>query len=393
MYKEFIGYYEPTKEELEQSWNEAVLVLDANTLLNLYRYSESTKKVFLSVLESQRNRLYIPYQVAYEFHKNRRSVIETTRRAYEELNSDINTYFNKHLIAQINRFERHPTINISRIKKYYEEFMDKVKADLSEQEKKHPDFSGNDELLMKITELFSERIGDAPSEEQLLQLYKRGEERYKKLIPPGYKDAETKKKDGERAMYGDWLIWSDLIAQSKKTKNMFILITDDLKEDWWRKESGKTVSCRPELIKEFYDETKTRLLLYSADQFLRLAKDRNLIQEISEDTIAEMETLRETDVVDLINAQVVTDNEGGSKKDNRNTVLNKIKLIKILLNIEYKNKGPFTDEEMAMLIEQAETGNLSEANLSALYHIMVRTYKNFSNKEINNMKKDFLPTT
>src|SRR5260370_26690200 len=52
-----------------------VYVLDANILLHLYRSSETARLQFIELLRLVRKRLFIPYQVALEFHRNRAEVI------------------------------------------------------------------------------------------------------------------------------------------------------------------------------------------------------------------------------------------------------------------------------------------------------------------------------
>ena len=44
MKKAFFEYYAPTPEEISSIWRNCLLVLDANVLLNLYRYSVSTRE-------------------------------------------------------------------------------------------------------------------------------------------------------------------------------------------------------------------------------------------------------------------------------------------------------------------------------------------------------------
>ena len=73
--KEFIGYYNPTEKEINDAWNKGTFAFDTNTLLNLYRYTELTRKDFLSALKTIKGKLFLPHQAALEFHSNRVSVI------------------------------------------------------------------------------------------------------------------------------------------------------------------------------------------------------------------------------------------------------------------------------------------------------------------------------
>lgn len=76
MKKKFIGFYDPTEQEIEDAWTNGVFAFDANTLLNLYRYTDVTRKDFLHVLKFIKENLFIPFQVAFEYLNNRIKVID-----------------------------------------------------------------------------------------------------------------------------------------------------------------------------------------------------------------------------------------------------------------------------------------------------------------------------
>ena len=107
MKKQFIGFYNPTKKQLDKSWSEGVFVFDTSCLLNLYRYSISTKNDFTLVLDKIKDRVFLPHQVGHEFHTNRLHVIN-------EINDSTNAIF-----------------------KLYKEGIDKVFNQISESFKNH----------------------------------------------------------------------------------------------------------------------------------------------------------------------------------------------------------------------------------------------------------------
>ncbi|MEO8206867.1 MAG: PIN-like domain-containing protein, partial [Chthoniobacterales bacterium] len=84
MKKEFPGHYRPTPQDFESLWKNAIIALDASLLLDLYRYSDETRKEFLRVLRSLDTRLWLPYRAAHEFFKNRLSVISQQQKAYDD---------------------------------------------------------------------------------------------------------------------------------------------------------------------------------------------------------------------------------------------------------------------------------------------------------------------
>lgn len=295
MKKEFIGFYNPTKEETEVSWNEGIFCFDANSILNLYRYSESTRNDFINALKSIQKRLFIPYQAAFEFHKNRLTVISGTKSAYKKLEEAYKQTFDTTITKHLNGFKRHPALNLDSIIKINNEFLFKISKELEEQKKSHPDFESDDSILYSITELFENSIGEDMSKEELRKIFDEGKNRYSERFPPGYMDLEDKKGKGERNIYGDLIIWKQLIEYTKKVKKPIIFVTDDRKEDWWTIEAGQTIRPREELIKEFYDLTGIRILIYNADSFLHFAKERKLLPEITDETLEEIKDIRVSD--------------------------------------------------------------------------------------------------
>jgi hypothetical protein len=71
MRNRFPGYYRPADEQLRSLWQNGTFVLDANVLLNVYRYSEETAHHLLNLLATIAARLWVPHQPALEFHRNR----------------------------------------------------------------------------------------------------------------------------------------------------------------------------------------------------------------------------------------------------------------------------------------------------------------------------------
>ena len=76
-------YLEYSDEEKKKLWENATFVFDTNVLLNLYRYSKETREALLSSMEKIKDRIWLPYQIAYEFMKNREETIyETSNRCF-----------------------------------------------------------------------------------------------------------------------------------------------------------------------------------------------------------------------------------------------------------------------------------------------------------------------
>ena len=121
-----------------------------------------------------------------------------------------------------------------------------------------------------LLSLFDQKIGAAPDEEMLKQLHEQAADRYAKKTPPGYSDLKDK---GVPRAYGDYIVWRELMDIAKKEKKDFILVTDDSKDDWRLKLSGKTIGPRPELLEEFRRETGQRVWLFTSEGFLIATKE------------------------------------------------------------------------------------------------------------------------
>lgn len=56
-------------EELDNIYKNAIIVLDTNSLLNIYRYNESNRKKYIEILKKVNKRIYLTDQICAEFYK------------------------------------------------------------------------------------------------------------------------------------------------------------------------------------------------------------------------------------------------------------------------------------------------------------------------------------
>jgi PIN like domain len=106
---------------------------------------------------------------------------------------------------------------------------------------------------------------------------------FKNKIPPGFMDVD--KDEDER--YGDLVLWVEIIEQAKSISKPIIFVTDDQKEDWWLRISGRTIGLRPELVAELWGATRQLFYMYSTDRFIEMAKARGHSQP-SDATVSEI---------------------------------------------------------------------------------------------------------
>lgn len=272
----FTGYYTPTEEEFKTLWSECLFVFDTNTLLNLYRYSKDSRELLFKVIETIGDRIWIPHQIALEYHKHMLDEIYNQENAYRGISDKVKTSVDT-LESYLNNL-RHSNINVEKIIMLLEEVNEKIQNELETQKESQPDL---DLIKERISKLFKDRVGDEYDQLKLEDIYKKGAERYENKIPPGYKDAKDKDNkitinNGQKYLdkFGDLVYWMQILDKSKEDSvKSIILITDDNKEDWVLEVKGQKKGPQPELVHEFKKASRDKLFyLYNTEQFLEYAK-------------------------------------------------------------------------------------------------------------------------
>jgi len=291
MKKQFQSHIPDTEDSVSKVWEDAIIVFDANTLLNLYRYSDKSRSEFVALLQNLKDRIWTPEQAAHEYFKNRATVIADQSKAYDAAKKSIND-----LRDALRKDRAHPFIADETMGDLTS-VLEQVETELDQNKEIQASRIPSDEIMADIVEIFDGRVGEAFSADELEAIYEDGETRYGQKIPPGYKDI-IKHKDPQtapekRSVYGDLIVWKQIIAKAKKDTRPVIFVTDDTKEDWWHEAHGKTIGPRIELLDEFHVGADQKFYMYRPDQFLKHAKDR-LQSTVSSETIDE---IRATDIV------------------------------------------------------------------------------------------------
>lgn len=266
-------YLPKAESERMKIWKDGVFILDANVLLNMFRYSKKSCDELLGIIKTHKDNLWLPYQVAREFFDNREGVVEGIKSNFDRLLeyvSKVESTLEDGL--KFKDFRSDTALNIDQLRKDIREFRKREETKIKKWQKEYED-SDKDAVLDEILTLYEGKVGDDYDENTLKQLYESGKERYAKQVPPGFADLKEKEKQGERHLYGDLIWWKQAIDYARDNKRDLVIITDDKKEDWWYKVSGKIRSPRVELIREFDKETKgMSFIMYKTHQFMEMAK-------------------------------------------------------------------------------------------------------------------------
>ena len=303
MKSSFIGYYWPTSEQYERLWREAVIVLDTNVLLDLYRLPTTARDELLTVLELLKERLWIPYQVALEFQRRRLTVISAERKSTEDALASASD-----LVGQLKRRVDSLQIDKRSLGIQAQPLLDDLQqanARLIEAietvHRSQLDISASDPVREKLDTILEGRIGTGPiTQAELDLLVLNGEERFKDKIPPGFGDSEKERNPNEASFihdhlkyqrkFGDLILWRQLVQYAKASNlKVVLLVTAEKKEDWWWREQGKTMGPLPELVREIYREASVELFwMYSSVQFVEHA-NKYAAARVSSESVAEIQ--------------------------------------------------------------------------------------------------------
>ncbi|WP_333875767.1 PIN-like domain-containing protein [Methylobacter sp.] len=307
---------DPDDIDFNSIWENGLFVFDSNVLLDLYRLPESASNDLIGVLRDDqlRQRIWIGFQVIVEFLNNRHEAISdqknkfnTVRSLLEEASNQYDEVFEKLAddLGKLKLKQRHSLIDpdkfitpakIAEGKSLIEAFL----SELSVLESKQSDVNDRDQIKDVVLEIFADKVGEGFDRKELEEIYKAGEKRYENNVPPGYKD---KSKQGSYTVedkelirkYGDLILWKEIVRKAKADEiTSVVLVTGDIKEDWWLEKRGKKLGPRKELLNEIYTEAPCvqTFYMYDTASFLKHAKSR-LKANVKDSSITQAKNLIE----------------------------------------------------------------------------------------------------
>lgn len=276
IYDAFPGYRLPSDPEVDAALKTALVAIDANVLLNLYRYNDDTTKDLIGVLQMIGDRLWVPHQAIREFWRNRMSVLTSRETAA----SQAITAFAKQRRATedaIRQWAKATAIDaalrdewIEKAKNVYGELEDAVR--LSAPAVPAVRGGARDEpVLVKLEALLAGKVGAEPDLDSWQDGIKEGNRRAVAKEPPGYLDAEKVASDLQEGAAGDYLVWSQIMSESARRGLDVLLITGDEKEDWWWRHRSDFLGPRTELVTELKKMCGRQLYLMRPVDVLRRA--------------------------------------------------------------------------------------------------------------------------
>ncbi|WP_199513133.1 PIN-like domain-containing protein [Nucisporomicrobium flavum] len=279
----------PSESSTAEAVTSSLVVVDTNVLLDLYRFASNTREELLQALRKLGNRLWIPHQVALEFHLNRIGVISGHDSAYVDAVKSLEDAKKRLLdvLSQASSRVALPQDEVKRLTDFVEDGLNGAADRLQKLRQLHgipADSIKNDPILKQLQTLFDGRVGDALPESELEDAQKEAQRRIDEGVPPGFKDK------GKAEPYGDYLLWHQTLKEVDSRRLPLLIVTRDTKEDWFWRHDNQTVGARTELVRECLDITGMTLTMMSTKTFLFHARSQ-LRADVSDSTLRQVEIL------------------------------------------------------------------------------------------------------
>lgn len=308
IYDEFPGYRLPSDEELNKALRSALVVVDTNVLLNLYRYNESTRNDLLQVLRQLSDRLWVPHQALLEFWRNRLSVIASRGAGTDQALNALGKQ-QKATVDTIRLWAKTVAVEAQ----YQGELLGKVSALYSELEREiraHAPSTqrvmvgaASEPVLRQLQDLLGGKAGRKPADAEWQAAVKEGNDRAARRVPPGYLDADKADSDLPEGAAGDYLVWLQAKEEAARRDLDLVLITGDEKEDWWWRHRSEFLGPRVELVAEFKARCGQQLYMMRPIDLLKRSPALNVM--VSSESVDDVERVsREKQLVQWSEAGV-----------------------------------------------------------------------------------------
>lgn len=238
---EVFAYKYPPVEQVKY---ECVYVLDTNVLLAPYQTMghaslQNIQDIYRNLIKEKR--LVVPAQVAREFAANRLAVISTLIGKLKDRQSEL------HEVKK----EPYPLLDaMPEFKKFAEardtvnKQMDQCRDAMGQLIARMEQWTYDDPVSEVYRKLFTAEVIREPDMKE--DVVKELGERQDNGLPPGYKDKSKPDKG-----IGDFLIWKTLLRLAGEQKKSVVLVSNEIKPDWFHRTKNTRVFPRHELIEEF----------------------------------------------------------------------------------------------------------------------------------------------
>lgn len=255
--------------------------LDANILLNLYKFLPETTEVLLRALQAMQDSLFVSHQAMAEFWKLRDEVRSgghhseaagKVRSASMDITRVVDIW-KKRTGLDAESAESGTAKEIDQHLEKTSESLEAIAEAIDYVKSSAED--GGEQILDTLEKILRGRVGVEPSPARRAELEIEFDNRIGNGLPPGNRDVEVRKGQNGKAI-GDFLVWTQSIdeAQTRSTLDRVFdltIVTEDHKDDWTRSTPDGSLRPRRELVKEYHDHVGGVFRLASFVDLLEIA--------------------------------------------------------------------------------------------------------------------------
>lgn len=273
LYGGFEAYRTPTNSDYRALLMNGLVVPDTNVFLNLYRYNEPTRNDLFAVMRSLGARLWVPHWVMVEFWRNREAVLQDPRNTVGTV-SELSAHCGKALDT-IRGWANRIGLDQPRIAELVDTLahaFDTVAKGVTQfADQEAPEFArdtNKDPVLIALESILRDRVGAPLDKDDYKKAVADAKLRADAQIPPGYKDIRK----GAETSAGDYLVWLQILLEARSKHRDVLLVTGDVKEDWWRRERGEIRGPHPDLVEEMRRFANVQLFMLRPESLLLQAR-------------------------------------------------------------------------------------------------------------------------
>jgi hypothetical protein len=268
---EFIGFKVASSEQLNAALRDAVVAVDANVLLDLYRFRPQTSQDLIKTLKTLGDRLVVPHQALREFWRRRQRSQDSPRSATKTATDAVDKS-QRSICGALATWARAVGVGddeLSGLTVQVNDFLEELSRELQNVLRETNAERDGDPILEQLDGLLAGRVTSPLDPEEWAECVAEAKRRIESEEPPGYLDADKEGGDLAEGGAGDYLLWYQATRYAKQQDRDLLIVTRDQKEDWWWRQQSDLIGPRPELTLEYYELTGRRLFLMSPGELLK----------------------------------------------------------------------------------------------------------------------------
>ncbi|NUT97643.1 MAG: DUF4935 domain-containing protein [Saccharothrix sp.] len=292
---EFAGYKIASSDELDTALRQAVVAVDANVLLDLYRFRYQTSKDLIKTFKSLGDRLAVPHQALREFWRHRQraqgSPRGATKTATDALSKSAQAMSNA--LTTWAKAVGVDDDELSALTGRVDGFLGSLRETVQELLHDADAERSGDPILEQLEELLAGKVTQPLPDDLHAEAVAEANRRIEAEQPPGYKDAQKEDTDAVDGAAGDYLVWYQATRYAHERDQDLIIVTRDEKEDWWWRQQSEFIGPRPELTLEYHRLSGRRLFLMRPADLLSRASVLEV--EVDQESSLDAERVTEDD--------------------------------------------------------------------------------------------------